>query len=168
MEDSSRDIELAEAYWRNSVEPLLRPIVIGAYVEGAKAVRKSVSDWLSAAPGIRVETADGTAARADVVEGSAERSARSSASLQGRPLRGAGLAAYEIVERDGPLTSRELLGELRKREGGKKNDERDNTLLAAIRRLRKAGRLSYDGTHYTLPPPAAEASAPPGTKFTEE
>lgn len=77
-----------------------------------------------------------------------------------RPLQGLSKATYEIVMRTGrPMTSRELLNALREREGGKKSAERDNTLLASMRRCRKANVIAWDGTHYApMPAEATEAS----------
>ncbi len=157
MSDETRDREHADAYWREVVEPALKPVIIEAYMDGMKKGRLPYTEWLQSMPIPRAETVKPPEKRAVPTKRVGPRSARPSAPSQNRALRGAGLAAFDAVKRAGSLTSRELLGELRKMDGGRRNDQRDNTLLAAIRRLRQTGRLAYDGVHYTLPNKEAPA-----------
>jgi hypothetical protein len=151
MSDETRDREHAEAYWRDVVEPTLKRLIIETHMDGAKNGRLPFTQWLQSMPIARTETVKPPGKKAGSAKRAASRITSPSAPARNRPLRGAGLAAFDAVKRRGSLTSRELLGELRKMDGGRLNDQRDNTLLAAIRRLRQTGRLAYDGVHYTLP-----------------
>lgn len=159
----------AEAYWERHVAPVMRRLVIDAVRHGAAISPAAFADWLAATP---AGLADGAEPVAPAPDPPSEASlgqdgvaAHEAAGAQGRasatpqpeavadatrrPLQGLSKATYDIVERTGkPMTSRELLNALREREGGKKSPERDNTLLAAMRRVRKAGVIAWDGTHY--------------------
>lgn len=169
MSNSKWAEELAEAYWRrvepalkrsvlDAVEPVLKRCVLDAVLNGTAAVPSALENWWASAPfGPAAE-----ARPAPAVQGPAGRTHLETSAVAApkvgperkrspRPLKGVSAAAYDIVKRAGrPLTSRELLGLLREWDGRERTEERDNTLLAAMRRMRKAGWLDYDKTHYTL------------------
>lgn len=159
MDDTENDREHAEAFWRDVAQRPLHDLIVAAHMDGAKWGRKPFAEWLQTVPGIRMETVKSPVKKATGTNKTV--ATRSGAPMQTRALRGAGLAAFEAVRKAGPLTSLELLEELRKPDGGRVSEQRDNTLLAAMRRLRNTGRLAYDGTHYTVPEQNKADAFPP-------
>ncbi|WP_152997466.1 hypothetical protein [Methylobacterium sp. GXS13] len=162
MNDTENDREHAEAFWRDVAQRPLHDLIVVAHMDGAKWGRKPFADWLQTVPGIRMQTVKSPVKKAAAAKKRvAKNSTRSVAPTQTRALRGAGLAAFDAVRKAGPLTSLQLLEELRKPDGGRVSEQRDNTLLAAMRRLRNTGRLAYDGTHYTVPEQIKPDAFPP-------
>ena len=157
MGDSDWAAERAEEYWRLHAEPVLKRVVIDAFLSGTAVVPPALANWLASAPigrGAEAVTPPPPPEPAQQVPPGAKEVAAPQAGPRPkrspRPLKGVSAAAYDLVKRAGkPLTSRELLGQLRDWDGGERTEARDNSLLAAMRRLRKAGWVDFDGTHYS-------------------
>ncbi|MBA9070479.1 hypothetical protein FHR71_004245 [Methylobacterium sp. RAS18] len=159
MSGSDKTRELAEAHWNQHVEPVLKSLFTDTFLAGAAVVPSVIADWVAAmpiSPAAEPSSAVPPPAPAPRVRsapaGHAE-GAPAPLRRRLRPLKGASAAAYDAVTKAGkPLTSRELLGRLREWDGGSPSEARDNSLLAAMRRLRNSGWLDFDGTHYSIPP----------------
>lgn len=159
MSRSDKTRELAEAHWSQHVEPMLKRLFTDTFLAGAAVVPSVIADWVAAMPiSPAAEPAPavpspGPIPGARSAPGGCAEGAPAPPRRPTRPLKGASAAAYDAVTKAGkPLTSRELLGRLREWDGGLPSEARDNSLLAAMRRLRKSGWLDFDGTHYSIPP----------------
>lgn len=159
MSDDEGLKKMAEAYWK-SIEPDIKRPVIEAFMRGAAHVTAAVADWVATMPVAPGATTSPrlTPAPANEEAASSSPAARRRASSaprrsrSARPLKGLSAAAYDIVKGlDVPIGSRDLLHLLRERDDMPTSEGRDNSLMAAMRRLRDAGYLDYENGFYSMP-----------------
>ena len=180
MDDSDEARKFAEGYWHSVAEPVVKKVVVDGLVAGMAqllAQQAEIARWLNSMPQlglppigaapIAVTTQEGSVATAEEKPrvlmaapaaaspvGPAELSPGEAPPRVNRanaPLRGLSAVAYNIMaSSDAPIASQDFLRRMRERVGGPRTDAQTNTLLATIRRLRKAGYLDFDGTDYRI------------------
>lgn len=159
MSDDAEELDAARAHWTRLCEADISRVVIEAFRAGARWERARYDAWLSARPG--GERPPGIGGAADPAEQAStaaggspppSSSASSPPKPSSIPHKGptASTIALEEIAAALPerLTSKELLAKFRARDGRPKSDQRDNTFLKAVRRLKDKGTITLVDGRY--------------------
>lgn len=159
MSDDAEELDAARAHWTQLCEADISRIAIEAFRAGARWERARYDAWLSARPGgERSPGIDGAAAPAEPASTPAGSSPSPSFPTPSHPKPSplpqegptASTIALEEIAAALPerLTSKELLARFRARDGRPPSDQRDNTFLKAVRRLRDKGTIKLVDGRY--------------------
>lgn len=157
MDDEEQRMAMAVASWERA-QPKIRDAFINEFLLATTFIPSVVANWAAAVisgasvadqPGPPTEELAAPATRAARRTPEARHAPRHTKT---RPLKGLSAITYQIVKNSNePILSNDLLHKLREQDDQEQSESRDNSLMAAMRRLKNAGHLHYENDRYSIP-----------------